>query len=49
MVFWAEVNRLGVMKGWLFGPMGGMPVVNCWDWPKVLTLAWEKGVWNGVV
>ena len=49
MVFWAEVNRLGVMKGWLVGPMDGMPVVNCWDWPKVLALAWEKRLWNGVV
>ena len=33
----------------MVGPMGGMPVVNCWGWPKVLALAREKGVWNGVV
>ena len=24
-------------------------MVNCWGWPKVLALAWEMGVWNGVV
>jgi hypothetical protein len=33
----------------LVGPRGGIPVVNCWGWPKVLVLVWEKGVWNGVV
>ena len=33
----------------MVGHMGGMPVVNCGGWPKVLALAWEKGVWNGVV
>ena len=33
----------------MVGPMGGMPVGNCWGWPKVLALAWEMGVLNGVV
>ena len=27
----------------MVGPMGGMLVVNCWGWPKVLALAWEMG------
>ena len=33
----------------MVGPMGGMLVVICWGWPKVLALAWEMGVWNRAV
>ncbi len=29
IVLWAMVNKLGVMKGLLLGPMGGITVVYC--------------------